>query len=120
MRTLVIPLLAAALFALPAGARADDLALTDLRISVGWSAGPSRQAPARVVHVDRRERDRDDGWRHRRQERRHDRRHDRHRYHDDERIVVIDRDRPHRHCDDGRVVIVRPGTRVIIADGRRW
>lgn len=117
MKRTVVPLFAACLFAVPAVASAGDLTLRNIDVSIGIHSRPpvvyvERKPEVIYVHDD----DDRDRW-----ERRHHRRHEwrERRRGREPQVIVIDRDRS-RHYDEDRIVVTRPGTVVVMNDGRRW
>jgi hypothetical protein len=113
-KRIAVLLAAVSLFAVPAAA--SDIAIRNIDFSIGIRAGqPYQHRQPEVVYVYG---DRDHRGRHYRddKDRDHRGRHHRH-WREKERVIVVDRS---RRCEPERVVVTRPGTVVVVADGRRW
>jgi hypothetical protein len=106
-KRLAVLLAALSLYAAPAAA--SDLVLRNINVSIGIQAGqPHQHHKPQVVYVY------DDRYRHDRRYRYSDRG-NRGRRHSGERVIVVEKS---RGCDSGPTVVTRPGTVVVIADGR--
>lgn len=113
MKRLLLSALVAPLLLLPTGAAAADLVLRSFDISIGIHSPPPRieRAP-QVVYVREADHRRDHRHRSHRQENRRGRQ--------EPRVIVIDRQAPNHSCNLQPVVIARPGTRMVVANDRRW
>lgn len=113
MKRLLIPVLAALLFAAPTGAIAADLVIRNIDFSIGIQAGRTyREPPPQVVYVVQEE------PRHRGHHKHWKKEHRRH-HRSEPQVVVIGPDR-RSGCDNHNpVVVTRTGSVVVVADGRR-